>query len=87
MSRSALERALLWPAIALVRAYQALISPLLPSICRYYPSCSQYTIEAFEQRGLLRGGILALWRLLRCTPLGRGGYDPVPPRRRCPPAR
>lgn len=68
--------------MALVRLYQYLISPLLGPRCRFHPSCSHYAIEAVETHGALRGGWLALRRLLRCHPGQPGGYDPVPPR--CP---
>jgi putative membrane protein insertion efficiency factor len=64
--------------ILFVRAYQIVLSPLLPASCRYYPSCSTYAIEALERYGALRGGWLALRRLLRCNPFRPGGYDPVP---------
>lgn len=66
----------------LIRLYQRYVSPLLGDRCRFYPSCSQYAIEALEGHGLIRGGALAVWRLLRCQPLCRGGYDPVPASRR-----
>jgi len=65
---------------ALIRAYQLLISPWLGPRCRFYPSCSAYALEALEQHGLARGGILALYRLGRCHPGCAGGYDPVPVR-------
>ena len=65
--------------IGLIRAYQYLVSPLLGSHCRYYPSCSHYAAEAIETHGALRGGWLALRRLLRCHPWHEGGVDPVPP--------
>ncbi len=64
--------------IALIRFYQIAISPALPSTCKYYPSCSEYALRAVTHRGLLRGSALAAWRLLRCNPFSRGGYDPGP---------
>jgi uncharacterized protein len=63
----------------LIRCYRASISPLLGPRCRYVPSCSHYTEEAIERFGVLRGGLLGLWRILRCHPFARGGVDPVPP--------
>lgn len=63
----------------LIRAYQLLLSPLLPPSCRYEPSCSHYAAEAIAEHGSLRGSWLALRRLLRCHPWGGSGYDPVPP--------
>lgn len=65
--------------IGFVVAYQRLISPLLPPACRFAPSCSDYAVEALAVHGVLRGLALAAWRLLRCHPLCRGGFDPVPP--------
>jgi len=61
-----------------IRLYQRLISPLLPRRCRFYPTCSQYAIEAIAKHGPARGSWLALRRILRCHPLHPGGYDPVP---------
>jgi putative membrane protein insertion efficiency factor len=69
-----MKRALLFA----LRLYQRLISPLLPPACRFVPTCSQYAAEALELHGPLKGGVLAAWRLLRCHPFSRGGYDPVP---------
>jgi len=66
--------------IAFVRVYQYTISPLLGPRCRYYPSCSNYAVDALREHGALRGLGLAAWRLLRCNPFSNGGYDPVPPR-------
>ncbi len=63
--------------IAVLRAYKWLISPLLPPACRYVPSCSEYAMEAIERYGAIHGGVKAAWRLLRCHPFARGGYDPV----------
>lgn len=62
-----------------IELYQRYISPLKGPTCRYYPTCSQYAKEAINIHGPLKGGILALWRILRCNPFSRGGYDPVPP--------
>jgi uncharacterized protein len=64
-------------AIALLRGYQRWISPLLGSRCKYYPSCSEYAVQAIGRYGILRGAVLAAWRLLRCNPFSHGGYDPV----------
>lgn len=64
--------------IWLVRLYQKFISPIKPSCCRFTPTCSAYAIEAFEKRGFFVGLFLTVWRLLRCNPFCRAGYDPVP---------
>lgn len=64
--------------VLLVRGYQVGISPLLPSSCRYFPSCSAYAIQALERHGALKGSWLAARRILRCHPFTPGGYDPVP---------
>ena len=65
-------------AIAPIRLYQLVVSPLLPAnTCKYHPSCSQYAIDALREYGLLRGLVLAGWRLLRCNPWSHGGHDPV----------
>lgn len=64
--------------IKLIRFYQASISPLCPPRCRYIPTCSQYTLEAIEKYGAVKGGFMGLKRILRCHPFHKGGYDPVP---------
>jgi len=61
-----------------VRAYQLLVSPLLPPRCRYFPTCSNYMIEAVKKHGVFRGGYYGIRRILRCAPWGGHGYDPVP---------
>jgi len=63
--------------IAVFKGYRYLISPLFPPVCRFVPSCSQYAIEAVRKHGAFRGTLLAAWRILRCHPFSRGGYDPV----------
>ena len=63
--------------IALVRAYQILLSPVLPGVCRFQPSCSQYMIDAIRKKGPLIGVLKGLWRVLRCNPLFPGGHDPA----------
>ncbi|THB70936.1 MAG: membrane protein insertion efficiency factor YidD [Desulfobulbaceae bacterium] len=63
--------------IQLIKGYQYLISPLLPPTCRFSPTCSSYSIEAVKRYGILRGGLKSIWRILRCHPFARGGYDPL----------
>ncbi|MBO5315317.1 MAG: membrane protein insertion efficiency factor YidD [Clostridia bacterium] len=64
--------------IALVKFYRKCISPLKPPCCRFTPTCSAYALEAFTKRGFFVGLILSVWRILRCNPFSKGGYDPVP---------
>jgi uncharacterized protein len=66
--------------VFLLRAYKRVISPLLPPACRFYPTCSEYAMDAVAKHGVLRGGILAAKRLIKCNPLHPGGFDPVPQR-------
>ena len=63
--------------VALLRAYQRVLSPLLAPRCKFAPTCSQYAIDAVRSCGILRGSILAVWRVLRCNPWSHGGHDPV----------
>ncbi|MFC5337334.1 membrane protein insertion efficiency factor YidD [Leucobacter denitrificans] len=65
-------------AILVMKLYRRLISPLYGDVCRYYPSCSRYSMEAYQRRGLVMGLALTVWRLLRCNPFTRGGIDDVP---------
>ena len=67
------------PIIGFVRLYQATLRPLMGGQCRFYPSCSDYALEALRTHGAFRGTWLATRRILRCNPLGGCGYDPVPP--------
>ena len=68
-----------WVLLALIRFYQMTISKSLPpDTCRFYPSCSHYGYQAIYKHGALKGGLMAIWRVLRCNPFNPGGFDPVP---------
>lgn len=69
-------------ATAPIRFYRRFVSPWKPPMCRFTPTCSQYAVEAIEEHGVIKGTILATWRVLRCNPFARCGCDPVPPRGR-----
>ncbi len=69
----------LW--VAPIRFYRRYLSPLKPPMCRFHPTCSEYAVEAVLAHGIFKGTLLATWRILRCHPFARGGYDPVPPAR------
>lgn len=64
--------------LVLIKFYQKYISGLKRTKCPYFPSCSQYGYEAIEKYGAFKGSLLAIWRILRCNPFSKGGYDPVP---------
>jgi uncharacterized protein len=67
-----------WPALAIIRLYQKIVSPSLPpDTCRFYPSCSHYGYQAIYKYGIFKGGVMAAWRIVRCNPFNPGGYDPV----------
>lgn len=63
--------------ILLIRGYKKFISPMLPPSCRFYPTCSEYSIQAFEKYGVMKGAAKSIWRILRCNPFNKGGYDPI----------
>ncbi|KPJ74178.1 hypothetical protein AMJ52_01575 [candidate division TA06 bacterium DG_78] len=65
-------------AIAIVKAYQCILGPLFPRVCRFEPTCSTYAIEAIDRFGVVKGGLLSVWRIVRCNPFCVGGWDPVP---------
>ncbi len=67
-----------WIILLPVLFYRKCISPLLPSVCRYSPSCSEYMLGSVKEFGLIKGGAKGLYRILRCNPFSKGGYDPVP---------
>lgn len=73
-----MNRVMCSAVVALLRAYKAAMSPLLPPACRYVPTCSEYAMEAVDRYGVVRGGCMGLWRVLRCHPFAKGGFDPVP---------
>jgi len=68
----------IYPFLILIRIYQTLISPLLPSTCRFSPTCSEYSKQSLIKHGLIKGIILSVKRILKCNPWGGNGYDPVP---------
>ncbi len=70
-------KAVRWLAVLPIRAYQRVLSPMFGNRCRYYPSCSEYAAQAIGRFGILKGLVLAGWRLLRCNPWSDGGFDPV----------
>ena len=76
-----MKRALLAIVLAPIRLYQRWISPALPRRCKYEPTCSAYAAQAIRELGVMRGSILAAWRVARCNPFSHGGYDPVEARR------
>lgn len=67
-----------WPMIWFIKFWRMFISPLYGDVCRYYPSCSKYGLEAVELHGAVKGGALTVTRILRCHPWAKGGFDPVP---------
>ncbi len=76
-----MKNILTYPFVLLIKGYQNFISPLLPSNCRYTPTCSHYAVEALQTHGLLKGSWLAAKRIASCNPWGGSGYDPVPPKK------
>jgi len=77
-----LKKAIKKVMIFLIRTYQTTLSPRFShGSCRYTPTCSQYAIEAIEIHGIIKGTLLAIWRIMRCNPFCKGGWDPVPPKK------
>ncbi|MEI6131600.1 MAG: membrane protein insertion efficiency factor YidD [Bacillota bacterium] len=64
--------------IGIIKWYKKRVSPLLGEHCRFHPTCSSYAIEAYEKHGVFKGSYLTIYRILRCNPFGKGGFDPVP---------
>ena len=75
--RQAIEKPFQLILLGLLRFYKLCISPMLPPSCRFYPSCSEYAVQALQKKPLLKALVMILWRLARCNPLCKGGYDPV----------
>ena len=73
-----MKKIFIYPFLILIRIYQSLISPLLPSTCRFSPTCSEYSKQSLIKYGLIKGSILSVKRILKCNPWGGNGYDPVP---------
>ena len=71
-----------YPLLWLIRFYRKNISPNTPPSCKFTPTCSQYGLEAIERFGAFKGGFMMLWRILRCNPFSKGGYDPVPQKKK-----
>lgn len=67
--------------IGIIKFYRKAVSPLKIPSCRFTPTCSQYAIDAISTHGALKGGALSVWRIMRCNPFCKGGYDPVPPKK------
>ena len=73
-----MNKILIYPLLVLIKLYQNFISPLLPSTCRYSPTCSEYSKQSLVKFGLIKGFILSIKRIIKCNPWGGSGYDPVP---------
>lgn len=73
-----LKKIAIAPLLGLIYFYKIVISPLLPPTCRFEPTCSTYFMEALKMHGLFKGSYLGIWRIMRCHPWGKSGYDPVP---------
>lgn len=73
-----MKKILIYPSLFLIKLYQNFISPLLPSTCRYSPTCSEYSKQSLVKFGLIKGSIVSIKRIIKCNPWGGSGYDPVP---------
>ncbi len=76
--KTMINKILVYPFILIIKLYQSFISPLIGANCRYTPTCSEYSINAFKKHGLLKGFFLSVKRISKCNPFFKGGYDPVP---------
>ena len=73
-----IKKIVLYPILLLIKIYQTLLSPILPSTCRYSPTCSEYTKQSLIKFGLIKGGLISIKRIIKCNPWGGNGYDPIP---------
>jgi hypothetical protein len=73
-----IKNIVLYPILLIIKIYQNILSPILPSTCRYSPTCSEYTKQSLIKHGLIKGGTLSIKRILKCNPWGGNGFDPVP---------
>ncbi|MDB4097542.1 membrane protein insertion efficiency factor YidD [Flavobacteriaceae bacterium] len=73
-----IKNIVLYPILLIIKFYQTILSPILPSRCRYSPTCSEYTKQSLIKFGLLKGGLISIKRIIKCNPWGGNGYDPIP---------
>ena len=73
-----IKKIVLYPILLLIKIYQTILSPILPSTCRYSPTCSEYTKQSLIKFGLIKGGLISIKRIIKCKPWGGNGYDPIP---------
>jgi putative membrane protein insertion efficiency factor len=73
-----MKKVIIFPFLVIIKFYQNFISPLLPSTCRYTPTCSEYAKQSLVKHGLIKGSFISIKRIIKCNPLGGNGYDPVP---------
>ncbi len=73
-----MKKVIIFPFLAIIKFYQNFVSPLLPSTCRYTPTCSEYAKQSLVKHGLIKGSFISIKRIIKCNPWGGNGYDPVP---------
>ena len=73
-----IKNIVLYPILLIIKIYQTILSPILPSTCRYSPTCSEYTKQSLIKFGLIKGGMISIKRIIKCNPWGGNGYDPIP---------
>ena len=73
-----IKNIVLYPILLIIKIYQTVLSPILPSTCRYSPTCSEYTKQSLIKFGLIKGGMISVKRIIKCNPWGGNGYDPIP---------